>query len=386
MNCRFLLLVVCFLIKTAVPSDVHTIPLVHRIHSATERREFKAAALQKPKATDGGRFFFNAYPRDYIALNIAIGTPPQQFTVAVECGQLYSWVLGTDFDLIQSGQPTYNSTASSTSQIGDWFQGASGELQLYGDMYTDIFRIAPSVTIESQQFGDVNQIFGAMDYEPFGNRELSGAVGLLWHEEAGGDQPLILSIFDALNVTERKLTVWLGPPKPPSQGVPDAALTIGGLDTTHCSSSVNSIPWDAYLGFLVSRFVSASFSYDIDKPWTLVDTGYPLIAFEFDVYRAVYQQINPDYDWDLGLLTTPCSSAASLPSWVFTIGSKDYSVPPSNYLVDIDIDGGQTCAVALELMGDHTFQNIVLGNPFVRAFCIVYDVDNGTIGFAEVLS
>ncbi|KAI6238867.1 Peptidase A1 domain-containing protein [Aphelenchoides fujianensis] len=377
MNYCYFLFFVCFLIETVVPSDVQTIPLVHRIHSAAERHEFKAAALRRPKATDGGRLYFNTYPRDYIALNVAIGTPPQQFTVAVECGQLYSWVLGTDFYLLQSGQPAYNSTASSTSQIEDWFQGASGDLKLYGDIYSDVFQIAPSVTIESQQFGDVYKVYGSMDDEPFGNRELSGAVGLLWHQEAGGDQPLILSIFNVLNVTERKLTIWLGPSKPPSQGLPDAALTIGGLDTTHCSSSVNSVPWDAYLGFSVSRFVSGSFSSDINEPWTLVDTGYPLIAFEFDVYRAVYQQINPDYDWNLGLLTTPCLSAASLPSWVLTMGSKDYS---------IDIDGGQTCAVALELTSDNVFQNIVLGNPFVRAFCIVYDVDDGTIGFAEVLS
>ncbi|KAI6233236.1 Peptidase A1 domain-containing protein [Aphelenchoides fujianensis] len=385
MNRRFFLLIVCFLIEWVVSSDVHTIPLIHRIHSAAERREFKAAALQRPKATDGGRFYFNTYPRDYIALNIAIGTPPQQFTVAVECGQLYSWVLDTDFYPLQNGQPAYNSTASSTSQIGRWFQSASGDLQLYGDMYTDIFQIAPSITINSQQFGDVDEIYGAEVDEPFGNRELSGAVGLLWHPVAEGDQPLILSIFDALNVTERKLTIWLGPSKPPSQGLSDAALTIGGLDTTHCSFAGNSIPFDAYLGFTVTRFVSGSFSAE-DVKWTLVDTGYPLIAFEFDVYRAVYQQINPDYDWELGLLTIPCSSAASLPSWVFTIGSKDYSVPASNYVVDVDIDGGQTCAVALELTSDNVFQNMILGNPFVRAFCIVYDVDNGTIGFAEVLS
>ncbi|KAI6222942.1 Peptidase A1 domain-containing protein [Aphelenchoides fujianensis] len=371
-HCFSLLLFLCFLFEWGVCGGVHTIPLVHRIHSAVERREVRAAAFRHPKAIKSGRFYFDNYP-------------PQEFTVAVESGQADLWVLGADFTPLQDGQATYEESASNTSKYLDYFEGLSGQYDVYGDSYKDVVHIGTNITI-NQWFGDVDEIYGVFDEVAFGTPELSGVAGLYWGTYEPF-KPLILGVFKSLNITEqRKFTLWLGPAKPPSQGPPEAALTLGGVDTDHCSPSVDFIPFeeeDAPL-FTVFRFAAGSFALD-GAQVTTVDTGFPSVAFQPDIYDAVYKQINPDYDWDLGLLTTPCAAAASLPSWVFSIGTKEYSVAASFYVVDLDIDGGTTCSVAFGLLDtDSVNGDLVLGNPFVRAICTVYDVDNNAIGFSAL--
>ncbi|KAI6238826.1 hypothetical protein M3Y99_00639500 [Aphelenchoides fujianensis] len=384
-HCFSLLLSLCFLFEWARCGDVHTIPLVHRIHSAAERREHRGAAFKHPKAIKGGRLYFDNYPQDYIALNISIGTPPQKLMVAVESGQADLWVLGADFSPLQDGQATYEQSASTTSKYVDYFEGLSGAYNVYGDSYTDVVHIGANITIRSQGFGDVDEVYGAFDVIPFGTPQLSGVAGLYWSSYAQY-QPLILDLFKSVNISEqRKFTLWLGPAKPPSQGPPDAALTLGDVDTTHCSPSVDFIPFeeDDQPVFTVFRFAAGSYASDGDQQ-TFVDTGFPFVAFQPAIYDALYKQIGPDYNWDLGLLTTPCASAASLPSWVFSIGTKEYTVASSAYVVDLDIDGGKTCSVAFGLLDiDSVYVDLVLGNPFVRAFCSVYDVDNNAIGFSS---
>ncbi|KAI6238866.1 Peptidase A1 domain-containing protein [Aphelenchoides fujianensis] len=248
--------------------------------------------------------------------------------------------------------------------------------------------IGTNISIQAQMFGDVHHIQLGKEEAPYGNPDVSGVAAFLYQsDDQYSDISLVTNIFNALGVTDRKFTVWLGPHKPPSQNFSEAALSFGGLDKTHCSSVVNFEFFDDIPNFTVYQVVSGTFSSDTDGMSAYVDTGLPTIAFHSEIYRALFQQINPDYDWDLGLLTTPCSANASLPSWVFSLSGADYSVPPSNYVVDLDIDGGETCAVALEVLQDGwLYADIVLGNPFVRSACVVYDLDNDAIGFANVLA
>ncbi|KAI6224485.1 Aspartyl protease-like protein [Aphelenchoides fujianensis] len=237
-------------------------------------------------------------------------------------------------------------------------------------------------------FGDVRHVQLGREEAPYGNPDLSGVAGFLYQsDDQYSDISLVNHIFNALGVTNRKLTIWLGPHKTPSQGVSEAALTFGGVDKTHCSSVVNYECFDDIPNFTVYQVVSGSYSSDTYGMSAYVDTGFPTIAFHSEIYRAIFQQINPDYDWELGLLTIPCSANATLPSWVFSLEAADYSVSPSNYVVDLEIDGGETCAVALEILQDGwLYADIVLGNPFVRSACVVYDLDNDSIGFANVLA
>jgi hypothetical protein len=114
-----------------------------------------------------------------------------------------------------------------------------------------------------------------------------------------------------------------------------------------------------------------------------VDTGVPNIQLPYNTFLALYNDVQPNYNFDYGVYTVDCSQADSLPDWVFTIGGKDYAVPASAYVVDLALPDGQ-CAWSAQDSWDSTTP-VVLGYVFNNLFCIKMDIDNQAIGFSKVI-
>uniref|UniRef100_A0A914CG32 Peptidase A1 domain-containing protein n=1 Tax=Acrobeloides nanus TaxID=290746 RepID=A0A914CG32_9BILA len=103
-----------------------------------------------------------------------------------------------------------------------------------------------------------------------------------------------------------------------------------------------------------------------------------------DDLNAIVNATNAVFDEDLSMYTLPCNSTG-LPDLQFTINKQVYSVSPKEYLTKL-LSGNGMCLLAI-------YNNLntggfgpawVLGEPFMRSYCNIFDVGNKQIGFAKV--
>ena len=78
----------------------------------------------------------------------------------------------------------------------------------------------------------------------------------------------------------------------------------------------------------------------------------------------------------------PCMG--SYPDLKITIGGNVYAIKAVNYA--IDSGDGQTCYFGVFPFDFGGFgPSWILGDPFIRQFCNIYDIKNQRIGFAPSL-
>ncbi|EYC31698.1 hypothetical protein Y032_0003g1190 [Ancylostoma ceylanicum] len=70
------------------------------------------------------------------------------------------------------------------------------------------------------------------------------------------------------------------------------------------------------------------------------------------------------------------------PSITLTVGKHRYTIESKNLIIRVDEN---TCILALRGYGAFWGANWILGAPFIRQFCNIYDVGNKQIGFANSL-
>ncbi|KAI6234886.1 hypothetical protein M3Y99_00739700 [Aphelenchoides fujianensis] len=155
--------------------------------------------------------FFPDYPDKPILSTIAIGTPARNFSVALESGCTTAFVLDATYESLQPGQPSYNASLSSTSKTAGSFDGFSGESEVYGHAYEDVFTWfahGSEFTI-TQYFGSANSVSYGWFTDPALNG-IDGVVGLSWNPgELQADRVApIVNLLDLLG-GERTYTQWL---------------------------------------------------------------------------------------------------------------------------------------------------------------------------------
>jgi len=110
------------------------------------------------------------------------------------------------------------------------------------------------------------------------------------------------------------------------------------------------------------------------------DTGTSLIGGPQTIIGQLATAAGGRYNSNYQLYTISCSARPA--ALTFMIGGNSYQIPANEYVVDVGLGGGQ-CIVALFAFGSGGFgPSWILGDPFIRTYCNIYDVGNQRIGFA----
>ncbi|KAI6225522.1 Peptidase A1 domain-containing protein [Aphelenchoides fujianensis] len=240
-----------------------------------------------------------------------------------------------------------------------------------------------------QAFGSIRRM-EASDDRP--DVPLDGALGLAWGP-FGEDPQLkymspIVNILGYLSFAQQFYTIWIDHHVPPSQGRVNGLITIGNFDDAHCDDrQLKFVPLTIdetadFMRFVVQDFTIGPFTKEVNAE-AYVDTGSPVIRLPSDLYASVLKQLKPTYDLDRKLLLTSCEDASSLPSFSFLIGDVEHEVASGDYVVDLDL-GDDQCALAVGKSEDGQIP-FVLGLPFHRSFCTVFQLIGQQVGFAKVL-
>ena len=79
-----------------------------------------------------------------------------------------------------------------------------------------------------------------------------------------------------------------------------------------------------------------------------------------------------------------CSNLSTLPNLTWTIDSIDYTLTPSEYVLEVDQMGESQCVMAV--MGSDfgtDFPYFILGDSFMRKFYSFFDKNNSRVGFID---
>ncbi|CCD67829.1 Peptidase A1 domain-containing protein [Caenorhabditis elegans] len=318
---------------------------------------------------------------EYYTVSVRIGTPAQHFEVALDTTSSNLWVFGVECKS-QSCQGhrirEYNRTASSTFIAGTSnFVLPFNDGDVSGDLGKDNIQFAGS-KIQNQDFGigtDATRLSGVT---------FDGVLGLGWPATALNgtsttmqnllpqlDQPLFTTYFTKSSV---------------HNGTVGGEITFGAIDTTHCQSQINYVrlAYDSLWSYSIDGFSFGNYSRN-QTDTAIPDTTSSYTGVPNLVLAEIVIATGAQYDWNHQAYTLPCSSTATLPDLVFTIGGNSYNVRAVEYVVNLNLPNGQC---ALSLFG--TFSSPsgplwVFGDNFLRSYCHIFDFGNSRIGLAKAI-
>ncbi|KAI6239377.1 Peptidase A1 domain containing protein [Aphelenchoides fujianensis] len=307
-------------INYVLDKDHHQQPALHDLPVGAESNETGTEEAHQPSI-----YIAHNYHNDYYLTNLSIGTPPQEFEVAVQTGSPSFWVV--DQSAHDHQRPKGFDSNSSETAVLD----------------------------EAAEF-----------FDDYGNGIAKG-----------------LTFTDSFTPL---YTLWLGPARKPSEGPSTGLLTLGGLDALHCSADVHYVPatksayWMSTFqidGVKIGEFIEQKSSVGI------LDSGSAVIQAEDAAHVSFYQrQVNATFDEQHRLFTVDCAAVPSLPAFEFTIAGRRFAVQPKDYVVELELTENR-CGLAVGHESTLDF-GWTLGMPFLRSYCTVFDIGQKRYGFADI--
>lgn len=354
--------------------------------------------------------------------NITIGTPvagtkPQQFAVILDTGSSNLWVpdvkcgsgggncpkycdnaifckflcdasccnsategAKTFANSACQGKHLYNSTLSSTYQKNgeSWTiqYGTGSASGFLGEDTVTLGTDSNALVVPKTTFGQATSIASF-----FANDPIDGILGLAFTSIAEDNVPPVLINANNQGLLDKPLfTVWLEEKGKAATGVVGGVYTYGAVDTKNCGPVIAYQPLSSatYYQFSVSKFALGS--YSTAGQWDVIsDTGTSFIGGPQSITDDLAQQAGATFDDQYQTYFIDCN--AKLSPFVVTIGGKDYSVDGKELIVYQD---SNTCVFTFFPFEFGGFgPSWILGDPFIRQYCNIYDFVNKQVGFAK---
>ncbi|PIC33566.1 hypothetical protein B9Z55_013498 [Caenorhabditis nigoni] len=331
--------------------------------------------------------------RDYAYFgNITLGTPiasaPEQtFLVVLDTGSSNVWVPDNTCGLHDrrsacSRKNKYFATNSSSyEKDGRPFSISYGTGSASGVFGKDTLCVRFSDTtlcIKSQIFGQASTIAPF-----FANQEIDGILGLGFTDLAVNDAPppFVNAVNQGL-VDQPIFTVYLehhGMKRASSGGY----FTYGGEDPDHCGEIITWIPLTraSYWQFRMQA-VGVDSVHENTAGWEVIsDTGTSFIGGPGKVIDKIAKKYGAEYDEFNESYYIPCSTVKSLPSLKLQINDLQFEIDPINLVAYPD---SKECDLTLfAIYGGGFGPSWILGDPFIRQFCNIHDIENKRLGLAH---
>ncbi|VDL74491.1 unnamed protein product [Nippostrongylus brasiliensis] len=314
--------------------------------------------------------------------NITIGTPPQQFVVVLDTGSANLWIPETACDASCNKKDKFKSSASTTfvSSTKTWtITYGSGDAK--GVLGTDTVKFGGA---KDQQLAVPKTTFGLATHisADFKNDPTDGILGLAFTSLAVDKvvPPLINAINQNL-LDQPLFTVWMEH-RGKLEGAAGGIFTYGAVDAKNCGPVTAYQPLSSATYY---QFVMASIALGSAKSTksyqVISDTGTSFIGGPKTVTDQLAAAAGAKYSAVEESYTIACNAKPA--DIQITIGSHTYSIDPVNYIVSA---GTNKCLFAMFPFEFGGFGPAwILGDPFIRQYCQIYDIGQKRIGFAPSL-
>jgi cathepsin D len=318
---------------------------------------------------------------------ISFGTPGQCFTALFDTGSSITWVPGekcTD----QGCKPhqKFHCGDSSTCQQEDkamHLKYGTGEME--GQLTQDKFCFG----CESEELCVGTQSFLESLQEPgptFAYSKFDGLVGMGYDTLGIPDAKTPFSqLMESDKCKEKVFAFWLNRNEQGEAAGGEIALC--GTDSTHYTGDMTYVPVTkkAYWQFIVDS-VSVNAEKLSRNFEAIADTGTSLIAGPTEVVEQLHQRIGATKNPMNGEYMVDCNTLDSMPNVDFTIGGKQFSLTPSQYIMKVkpvstlDVT---LCVSGFSGMDMPSGPMWILGDVFLGQYYTVFDQGQDRLGFAK---
>ncbi|EYC44610.1 hypothetical protein Y032_0455g1750 [Ancylostoma ceylanicum] len=380
----------------------------------------KAALTNKRSALDSPSTPVIDYDDMAYMAQITLGTPAQQFVVFLDSGSSNLWVPDVSCAEGQSDtcgtyckqtpyetcltfcQPKCCKGSGSTLEV----RNACTAKHSFNQSLSSTYERQPGSFQMSYQTGDVSGFFGQDTFclhnttlcatgqifgqvttmaEGFDKQPEDGMLGLGWPALAVNS--ITPPMFNLLNQGELDMPYFvvymrhLGMHSDLSGG----QLTVGGLDTEHCSATYDKIPLTSrtFWQFKMSSVSAGSYTAAPSSGWQAIsDTASTFIGGPKTIVDNIAKAVNAKWRESLGSYFIECGGNDADIS--FGINGNTYTMTQRNYKISM---GAGVCMFAFFPSTAGGFSpSWMLGPPLIREYCQIHDMQAGTIGMAKVIS
>uniref|UniRef100_A0AC35UC33 Peptidase A1 domain-containing protein n=1 Tax=Rhabditophanes sp. KR3021 TaxID=114890 RepID=A0AC35UC33_9BILA len=371
---------ICFVV---VSGKVIKMPLMH---SGTVRdRLVKEGKWEEEMGNqfNTGKSPLIDYWDNFYLINATLGTPGQRFTLVLDTGSSYLWVIDkkcTQNACVGAAPGTgyvknrFDATKSTTfvneSKV---FQVQYGIGSSNGFFGKDTFSVA-GLSVLQQEAGIAESIATVFQYQP-----IDGTFGCAWPSLADHVIPPVQNFLSQLD--QPIFTIWMDRIVKPAYDQVGGEVIFGGLNPENCWGIINWVPLTSktYWEFNMGGFMVGD--YSMRKQMVAIsDTGTSWILTSQAYIDIIVTKIGAEWDAKTYQYTVNCT--AEMPDLILVINKMDYYISSGEYVLDGGLGNGK-CVVTIGAMsaspGNPQWN---LGATFIRSYCQIYDIGNARIGFA----
>jgi cathepsin D len=313
---------------------------------------------------------------------IALGNPPQNFTVIFDTGSSNLWVPSTKcskLDVACQTHNKYNSSASSTYVAnGEYFEIEYGTGRLSGFLSQDTLWISDLQVL--------NQVFAEATKEPgvtFSAAKFDGILGLAFESiSVDAVTPVWYNIMSQKLVDQNVFSFWLSKNEDATIG---GELILGGVDTNRFTGPITYAPLfsETYWAIYVDNVLVNASSIGACPSTgcrSICDSGTSLITGPSKDIAVINGQLGCKTNFEGECIFSSCNNINTLPVISFVISGRKFDLQPSDYV----LVEGTTCLsgfMGLDL-DPPVGPGWILGDVFISTYYSVFDFDGQQVGFA----
>lgn len=310
-----------------------------------------------------------------------MGTPPQTFKVIYDTGSSNLWLPNKKPFL--SSKDLYDHSKSSTYKAnGTKFAIQYGSGPVSGYYSADTMTIGDTA-VPDYTFAEVNDTKGLGLAYRMG--KFDGILGMGWDDiSVDGVETPLRALVNSGNLEKNEFAFFLG------SGGADGELVVGGVDPNHYTGDfatvdvIDTVPGKVGYWALAMDDVKINSNSVTTAKKAIVDSGTSLLAVPTDEMKKIAELTGaksvlpiPPFNKEY---TINCTADA--PDIDIVIGGNTYTLTKEDYILNesgqclLGFTGLDVPAPAGPLW--------ILGDVFMRAHYVKFDVDNKQLGFAKI--
>ncbi|GAA5923054.1 pepsin-like aspartic protease [Sporobolomyces koalae] len=319
---------------------------------------------------------------------IDVGTPASGFSVVLDTGSADLILAEPNCNGCKSNTPGYTPSSSSTASTSSQnFQITYGSGSASGTLVSDVVSIA-NYTEQNQVFAACSTLNNIVD------GELSGILGLGFKTIASsGATPLVQALAQDGKLPEEVFGFEFQThvfTTASSTTAPGGTLTIGGVDTSAYSGSINWIDIvqpAGYWSIPLQDISVGSKSLGVSIDQVVIDTGTTLIGVPSSLAQEIYSQVPNsqaiNLDGASGYYSFPCSQTVNVS---LKFGGQSYAIDPTQFNGGaVDYTGRQCLGAIFSLQTGSNSPSVIVGDAFLTGVYSAYRFSSPeAVGFASL--